>query len=303
MSTFVPVKFKRVAAAFDEVAKARICESSGSEHSPPPPVVTELTDLSRLVNSFLEGEEITVNEKLEEIDGNVDTNCFDDSEIKENLRNLFNSDGNSGDDLKKSVINVVENVLLAEDTNDRRSPEFKRWLMTRLRDHGFDAGLCKLKWEKAGNRTSGSYEYIDVNVGVTRYIIEVSLAGEFEIARATPCYASLLENFPRVFVGKVEELKQVVRIMSRAIKKSMKKMDIYVAPWRRLAYMEAKWFGSHKRTTNEKNNYQKSTFDSSSKKRNVGFVPKKAISFYCRENIIASNRGIKIGNLAAALNG
>ncbi|KAK4707559.1 hypothetical protein R3W88_028484 [Solanum pinnatisectum] len=304
MVTFVPVKFKRVAAAFDEVAKARICESSGSEHSPPPPVVTEsLTDLSRLVNSFLEGEVITVNEKLEEIDGNVDTNCFDESEIKENLRNLLNSDGNSCDDLKKSVINAVENVLLAEEANDRSSAEFKRWLMTRLRDHGFDAGLCKLKWEKAGNRTSGSYEYIDVNVGVTRYIIEVSLAREFEIARATPCYASLLENFPRVFVGKVEELKQVVRIMSRAMKKSMKKMHIYVAPWRRLAYMEAKWFGSYKRTTNEKNNYQKSTFDSSSKKRNVGFVPKQAISFCCRENIIASNRGIKIGNLAAALNG
>lgn len=166
--------------------------------------------------------------------------------------------------------------------------------------------MCKSKWEKAGNRTSGSYEYIDVNVGVTRYIVEVSLAGEFEIARATPCYASLLENFPRVFVGKVEELKQVVKIMNRAMKKSMKKMDIYVPPWRRLAYMEAKWFGSYyKRTTNEQNNYQKSSFDSSSfsKKRNVGFVPMQAISFYCRKNSIASNSGIKIGNLAATLNG
>lgn len=297
MARIVPVKFKRVAEAFDEVVKTRICESSGSEHSPPP---ESLTNLSQLVNSFLEGEVITVNEKLEEIDGNVETNCFDESEIKENLRNLLDPDGNSGDDLKKNVINAVENALLAEEAS---SPEFKRWLMTRLRDQGFDAGLCKLKWEKAVNRTSGSYEYIDVNIGVTRYIIEVSLVEEFEIARATPCYTSLLENFPHVFVGKVEELKQVVRIMSRAMKRSMKKMNIYVAPWRRLAYMEAKWFGSYKRTTNEQKDYQKNSFDSSSKKRNVGFVPKQAISFYCRENVVASNSGIKIGNLAAALNG
>lgn len=134
MARIVPVKFKRVAEAFDEVVKTRICESSGSEHSPPP---ESLANLSQLVNSFLEGEVITVNEKLEEIDGNVETNCFDESEIKENLRNLLDPDGNSGDDLKKNVINAVENALLAEEAS---SPEFKRWLMTRLRDQGFDAG-------------------------------------------------------------------------------------------------------------------------------------------------------------------
>lgn len=142
-----------------------------------------------------------------------------------------------------------------------------------------------------------------------RYIIEISLAEEFEIARPTACYTSLLEIYPQIFVGKIEELKQIVKIMCRAMKKSMKKMDIYVPPWRRLAYMQAKWFGSYKRTINEFNsddNYQKNSFDYSSnysKKRAVGFVPMPTISFYCRENIIASNKGIKMGNLAAALNG
>ncbi|XP_059307156.1 uncharacterized protein LOC132058812 [Lycium ferocissimum] len=302
MARFVPVQFKRVMAAFDDVAKARICESSGSEYS------SSLTDLSGLVNSFLERageeeeEEINIiNEKLfdEFNEGNVDNNCFDELEIEENLRNLLNCDENTG-----VIIGVVENVLLEE--NERSSTEFKRRLMNRLRDRGFDAGLCKSQWEKASNHTSGSYEYIDINVAGNRYIIEVSLAGEFEIARATPCYTSLLKIFPQVFVGKVEELKQVVKIMSRAMKKSMKKMDIYVPPWRRLAYMQAKWFGSYKRTTNEfktNENYEKSTFDSSSEKRAVGFVPMPTISFYCRENIIASNGGIKMGNLAAALNG
>ncbi|CAN4126945.1 unnamed protein product [Withania somnifera] len=308
MVRFVPVKFQRVVAAFDEVAKARICESSGSEHSSVP---ESLTDLLGLVNSFLENREegegeMSTNEKLEEVisgNGNDDDDvkCFDESEIKENLRRLLNSD----EDFKISVVRAVENVLVDEENDDWSSwPEFKRRLMSRLRERGFDAGLCKSKWEKRGNRTSGSYEYIDVNITNNRYIIEVSLAEEFEIARATPCYASLIEVFPRVFVGKVKELKEVVKIMSRAMKKSMKKMDIYVPPWRRLAYMDAKWFGSYKRTTNE--SHQKSSFDSyssSSKKTDVGFVPMQAISFYCRENIVASNSGIKVGNLAAALNG
>ncbi|CAN4114674.1 unnamed protein product [Withania somnifera] len=307
MERLVPVKCKRVAVAFDDVEKSRICESSGSEHSP---ALESLTDLSGLVNSFLENreEEGDMNvddEKLEKItiSGDVDTDCLDESEIKENLKSLLNSDENSGDDLKRSVIRAVLENVLVDEQNYRSSPEFKWRLMSRLRDRGFDVGLCKSKWEKAGDRTSGSYSYIDVNVTNNRYIIEVSLVGEFEIARATPCYASLLEIFPRVFVGKVEELKKVVKIMSGAMKKSMKKMDIYVPPWRRLAYMEAKWFGSYKRTTNE--NYQKSSFDSysSKKKRDVGFVPMPAISFYCRENIIASNSGIKMGSLAAALNG
>ncbi|XP_016500684.1 uncharacterized protein LOC107819115 [Nicotiana tabacum] len=311
MARFVPVKFKRVAAAFDEVAKARLCESSGSEYSPAAAAAASLTDLSGLVNSFLErGEEEIIisdeNEKLEEINGNGE-NCFDELEIKENLMNLLGIEENSSDDLNKSISVAVENVLLEE--NDRSSPEFKRRLMTRLRDRGFDAGLCKSKWEKSGNRTSGSYEYIDINMANNRYIIEISLAEEFEIARPTACYTSLLEIYPQIFVGKIEELKQIVKIMCRAMKKSMKKMDIYVPPWRRLAYMQAKWFGSYKRTINEfksNDNYQKNSFNYSSnysKKRAVGFVPMPTISFYCRENIIGSNKGIKIGNLAAALNG
>ncbi|PHT31008.1 hypothetical protein CQW23_27345 [Capsicum baccatum] len=353
MARFVPMKFKRVTEAFDEVAKARICESSGSEHSP---ASESVMNLSELVNSFLEGE-VIVDDKLTEItDVNVDdnnNNCFDESKIKENLKDLFDCDDGS----KRRIINAVKNALDDEEENERSSIEFKRRLMSRLRDRGFDVGLCKSKWEKASNHTSGSYEYIDVNMLSNRYIIEVSLAGEFEIARPTRCYAKLLDIFPNVFVGKVEELKQVVRIMSRAMKKSMKKMDIYVPPWRRLGYMEAKWFGSYKRTTNE--NYQKINFDLM-KKRDVGFVPiirsserevkilvdrdpvktsfeewvrpdrfSRAIAegsntttwiwnlhadahdfdshhtrvFNCRGNIVASNSGIKIGNLAAALNG
>ena len=111
-------------------------------------------------------------------------------------------------------------------------------------------GLCKSRWGKTNKRSiPGDYEYVDVNIAGTRYVVEVFLAGEFEIARATKDYISLLEEFPPIFVGKQEELKQIVRIMSRAMKGSMKSVEMHVPPWRRNSYMQAKWFGSYKRTT------------------------------------------------------
>lgn len=162
-------------------------------------------------------------------------------------------------------------------------------------------GLCKSKWEKNGGRISGDYEYIDVNVGGIRYIIEVFLAEEFKIARRTDFYASLLDLFRPVFVGQVDELKQIVRLMCSAMKKSMKRVEIHVPPWRRLAYMQAKWFGSYKRTINEIPVRNGSNFgEALSDKRSSGFVLVPEISFYCRENF-ARRDGARIGNLAAAL--
>ncbi|KAM3268224.1 hypothetical protein P3S67_031165 [Capsicum chacoense] len=89
------MRFKRVAEAFDEVAKARFCTSSGSEHSS----IESITDLYDLVNSFIENgnyeEEINVindnyEEKLEENGGLINVNCFDnDLEIMDKLRKLL----------------------------------------------------------------------------------------------------------------------------------------------------------------------------------------------------------------------
>ncbi|KAL5097469.1 hypothetical protein RYX36_001796 [Vicia faba] len=171
----------------------------------------------------------------------------------EMLKNLFdgNEDGEEDEREDKERIrrevDVAIGGLVGSDTS---FPGLKRWLMTQLRERGFDAGLCKTKWETKGKLTAGDYEYIDVNLSGKRYIIEVSLASEFEIARPTNQYSSLLEIFPMIFVGKVEEFKRVVRLMCSAIKGSMKRMDLHVAPWRRNLYMQTRWFSSYKRTTN-----------------------------------------------------
>ncbi|CAI9783962.1 unnamed protein product [Fraxinus pennsylvanica] len=297
----IPVKFNRVAAVFAEGAKIRTHdESSGSEHS-------ESVDLSDLVNLFIE-REITGKRESEEDVKEKDDNEIElqrnspNSELKDSLKKLL---GCENDGVKRRIHAEVEKAY--KELGDYSSSELKRRLMARLRDRGFNAGLCKSKWEKKGGCIPGDYEYIDVNVGATRYAIEVFLAEEFKIARPTDFYASLLQLFLPIFVGKMDELNQIVRLMCSAIKKSMKRVKIHVPPWRRLAYMQAKWFGSYKRTINEipvRNGYSSSEY--LSQKRTVGFVPVLVrlpeISFYCREDFARQGgTGARLGNLASAL--
>ncbi|KAL8461556.1 hypothetical protein ACS0TY_032877 [Phlomoides rotata] len=302
----IPVRFKRVAAAFDEISRFRSCdESSGSEHS---------ADLSDLVNSFFE-REIREQKSSEDHNQDVNGNEFDDDdddesdlsnspdiELQDSVRNLL--EGDRDDEVKRSIYTEVEKAVEGVDVggDGSSSPEFKRRLMAGLRNSGFDAGLCKSKWERKGSNPSGKYEYIDVNAGGARYIVEVFLAGEFTIARPTGCYASLLDVFPRIYVGKPEELKKLVKIMSRAVRKSLKSVDLNMPPWRRLAYMQSKWLGSYKRTVNEIPSAE--SYKELKGEKLVGFSPANAaaISFNCREYFGAKHGVRVIGNLAAMLN-
>lgn len=139
-----------------------------------------------------------------------------------------------------------------------------------------------------------------MNAGGIRYIVEVSLAEKFIIARPTTAYAAMLDEFPAIFVGKPEEMKQLVRQMSKAIRKSLKSVGLNVPPWRRLSYMQAKWFGSYKRTTNEISRAE--AFKDLGGKRLVGFATAAAPDLsFCRKDF-AAKHGVRVGNLAAVLN-
>ncbi|KAL7088571.1 hypothetical protein ACP275_13G135600 [Erythranthe tilingii] len=300
----IPVRFKRMAAAFDEMARVRSYESSGSEHSS--------ADLSDLVNSFLERE---IREQIRTTDDDVidrgeignqvddgdesDQNNSQDFELEDSLKKLFNRDQN--DAVRSSIHAQVEKALAEVAGGDNySSPDFKRRLMARLRSGGLDAGMCKSKWEKNGRIPSGNYEYVDVNAGETRYIVEVFIAGEFTIARPTGCYTSLLDLFPQIFVGKQDELSQLVKLMCRAMRKSMKSVDLTLPPWRRPAYLKAKWFGSYKRTINEVRGGVAAKELAGN--RFVGFAPAAApgVALYCRVDFTTKSGG-SIGNLAVAL--
>ncbi|GMJ14138.1 hypothetical protein like AT1G12030 [Hibiscus trionum] len=294
----VPVIFNnKIAAAFDEAARAvslvRHCESSGSEHSP-----EELSDLSDLVNSFIESDcDFETDEHVQEGDNENDGSSDSEgywSETKDTLKRLV---VNYEDDKEKLKILEQVEELARRNVSDMSSEGFKRRLMSGLRDNGFDAGLCKSRWEKFGRHPAGRYEYVDVNVNGTRYIIQVNLAGEFEIARPTTSYASLIEVFPTVFIGKPEELKQMVRVMCRAMRESMKSRKMKMPPWRQHGYMKAKWFSHYKRTTDEssaRNMGWKKDGAAAVAKRSVGFKELATI-----DNVVGNK---KAGYLSAAFN-
>lgn len=128
----------------------------------------------------------------------------------------------------------------------------RRNVMAILRDRGYDAAICKTKWQSSGGLTAGNYEFIDVlsKDSSTRYFIDLEFASEFEIARPTTSYERLSQYLPTVFVGKVEDLKQILRVMSDAAKRSLKSRGLHLPPWRKHRFMQNKWLGSYRRTTN-----------------------------------------------------
>ncbi|CAK9161424.1 unnamed protein product [Ilex paraguariensis] len=308
------VRFKRITAAFDDVARARLCESSGSEHSAA--AEDSVADLSDLVDSFLEregrdaggGEEERERSEREEGQEEERRGRCEDEETKELVRGLV--DGYEGEEdgggltVKRLVCEEVEMALRSLGT-DSLSSEVKRGVMSWLRHRGFNAGLCKSRWEKSAGHPAGKYEYIDILISKTRYIIEVSLSKEFTIARPTLNYASLLQLFPQVCMFNEGELKQVVRLMCAAMRESLKKSDLHAPPWRRNGYVQAKWFGPYKRMTNtEELEPAKSLYgvEMVAGGSVVGFETSMALHGGCRGEVVGKG-GLHVGNLRAVFNG
>jgi len=133
----------------------------------------------------------------------------------------------------------------------------RRTVMKHLRDAGFNAGICKARWAHTGGFPGGDYEYIDVVMGIAdgkssgRILVDTDFRTQFEIARPTQQYKSLVQLLPTVFVGEAERLQSILNLMSDAIKRSVKKRGLDLPPWRKTEYIRAKWFSSYRRTTNE----------------------------------------------------
>lgn len=150
---------------------------------------------------------------------------------------------------------VVERNLLADtakivDKNKicKRKDSFCRKIVTEsLLALGYDASVCKSRWEKSPSHPAGEYEYIDVMNGNERLIIDIDFKSEFEIARSTKSYKMILQNLPYIFVGKCDRLQSIVAIVSEAAKQSLKKKGMPVPPWRRVEYVKAKWLSSYTR--------------------------------------------------------
>ncbi|XP_076936933.1 uncharacterized protein LOC143604291 [Bidens hawaiensis] len=130
-----------------------------------------------------------------------------------------------------------------------------REICRRLQNSGYNSAICKSKWKSSSDIPSGEHTYIDVidksnrKKSETRVIIELDFRGQFEMKKGSDDYNSLVSKLPEVFVGKVERLLTVIKIMSNAAKRCMEEKKMHLGPWRKQPYMEAKWLRVVERTT------------------------------------------------------
>lgn len=231
--------------------------------------------LTKMVQNFIEdsGEK-----QLAQKCGRNRCNCFNGI-VNDSSDDEFDVSTGFGDDLKpkawygdfsdtiKNLIQcatVTERNLLADTSNIvekhkicKQKDDLRRIVTDELVILGYNASICKSRWEKSSLYPAGEYEYIDVLVdGEERIVIDIDFKSEFEIARPTSNYKTILQSLPYIYVGKPDRLKQVVSIISEAAKQSLKKKGMHIPPWRKAEYMRAKWLSSYTRTTAEQSEKQ-----------------------------------------------
>lgn len=266
------VRSKRVTDPLDERVKDRIVGrdrpelvygSSGSEHSGSSSQngddSSSSHSLSYLLHCFDEHRE--EEEKEDAVDGDeLDGNRLQD--------NGSDSDSDRVDakfevilsTLRNLNVDRFRNVLLANVVKAREifrclrpnAQILNRNVMLFLQNLGYNAAICKTKWESCGGLTAGNYEFIDVlrsDCGV-RYFIDLNFSGEFEIARQTNQFQRFSQKLPIVFVGTSADLKMIVKFMSDEIRRSLKSRGLLLPPWRKNRFMQNKWFGPYRRTVN-----------------------------------------------------
>lgn len=89
----------------------------------------------------------------------------------------------------------------------------------------------------------------NIKKGEVRVIIELDFRGQFEMKKGSEEYNDLVSKLPNVFVGKIERLQAVIKILSNAAKRCMKEKKMHLGPWRKQRYVEAKWVRVVERTT------------------------------------------------------
>ncbi|KAL2535712.1 hypothetical protein Fot_17103 [Forsythia ovata] len=215
--------------------------------------------LAKMVQNFIEDN----NEKHHRCSRNrcncFNRNCTDSSDEELDSFNCFGestySPSSDALDLVKSLVPCVcfyERNLLADTAKiveknkiSKRKDDFCDNLIAL----GYNASICKSRWEKSSSFPSGEYEYVDVMIEGERFIIDIDFRSEFEIARSTKAYKLILQTLPNIFVGKADRLEKIIVVVSDAAKQSLKKKGMPFPPWRKADYVKAKWLSPYTRTT------------------------------------------------------
>ncbi|CAK8577708.1 unnamed protein product [Lathyrus sativus] len=132
---------------------------------------------------------------------------------------------------------------------------FMRQVSRCLQNAGFNSAICNTKWTSSHNLPSGEHTFLDVIHSTSnqksdvRVIIELNFRSQFEMGKASEDYNNLVRKLPEVYVGKVERLSNIIKIMCMAAKRCLKENKMHMGPWRKHKYMQAKWMGPCKRNT------------------------------------------------------
>uniref|UniRef100_A0A0D9V9G6 DUF506 family protein n=1 Tax=Leersia perrieri TaxID=77586 RepID=A0A0D9V9G6_9ORYZ len=254
----------------DDAVRARLrgdgggSASSGSEHE-------ASACLSGLVQAFLETEGAVAGEEgaAPARNGGGGEGCDSDdgdgperaAAAAEAVRELLDPPAEE-DPFRIRLAAAVAAAMEAEAALRRYGAAFRRAVARRLRAAGYDAGVCKSRWEASGGVTAGTYEYVDVVVaapaapvarrksGSSRYIVDADFRAGLEVARATAEYAAVVAAVPAsVVVAREEAVGRAVRLAADAARRSLRSHGLHVPPWRKTRYMLAKWLGPYKRST------------------------------------------------------
>ncbi|CAM0872819.1 unnamed protein product [Alopecurus aequalis] len=248
-------RLKRATAPLDAAARARLAalptsadDSSGSEHDAAPA-------LSSLVNEYLLEADATVPSStiLSDPDNDPDGTTSSPVAAADTLEEI-KANLDPDDELRRRLLFAVADAMRGLDDLRPNRSAFRRAVMSRLRERGHDAGLCKARWDKSDAMAAGSHEYIDIfgpcGDSETRYVVDVGFAACFEVARPTEEYEAVRAALPEVLVARPEHLRRVVKLAASAARRSLKRSGLSVPPWRKRRFMMAKWLGPYKRTLN-----------------------------------------------------
>lgn len=146
------------------------------------------------------------------------------------------------------------------DNNGDCNSCLRKLLLQNLSQKGFNASLCTSKWKNTRKIPGGTHEYIEVTAATATtskanstslgrkkpilLLIELEFKDQFKIAKACQQYNSLVSQLPDIFIGKLDCLSTIIRILCNAAKRSMKDKRIYMGPWRKRGFMEMKWSSS-----------------------------------------------------------
>ncbi|KAG9133309.1 hypothetical protein Leryth_018629 [Lithospermum erythrorhizon] len=177
--------------------------------------------------------------------------CFGDLNLS--------SFGEACENVKSLVpcVSVLERNLLADTSrivdqnkiSKRKDDAFLKIVIDGLSALGYNASICNSHWGKSSSCPAGEYKYVDVVTEGERLIIDIDFRSEFEIARPTKKYRTILQTLPAIFVGKGDRLQKIISIVTEAAKQSLKKKGMPFPPWRKAEYVKSKWLSSYCRTT------------------------------------------------------